>query len=132
MTEAIKTPTDRSCLFYFAAFFALLGSWLLWHSNRLGFAVLAVAAVFGVVGALVPKWLHLLNVVWTRFGLLLNKIVSPIVLGAIFVVVFVPVSLLFRLIGRDALKRTFESGLATYWVDREPPGPEGASFPRQF
>ena len=132
MAEAIRTATDRSFGFTFAGLFALLGSWLLWHSNPLGIAMLGVAAVFGTVGALAPGWLHFLNVVWTRFGLLLNKIVSPIVLGAIFVVVFVPVSVVFRLMGRDVLKRKFESGLATYWVDRSPPGPGGESFPRQF
>jgi hypothetical protein len=67
-----------------------------------------------------------------HFGLLLNKVVSPVVMGVIFFVIFAPVGIFFRLTGRDALRRSFERDLTTYWIDRKPPGPDGKTLPRQF
>lgn len=132
MNKGPKIPTDRSFGFTFAVVFGLAAAWLIWRGSRYGVAVAAFAAGFALLGWLVPRVLHPLNVVWMRFGLLLNRIVSPIVLGVIFFGVFTPVSLLFRLIGRDALRRSFVADQASYWIDRSPPGPDGKSFPQQF
>jgi predicted membrane metal-binding protein len=133
MSKALKMPTDRSFGLTFAGVFAVVGAWLTWRAHRLGVPALGLAVLFALVALTVPRILHPLNVVWAYFGLLLNKIVSPIVLGAIFFVLFTPVSLLFRLIGRDILRRSYERDLRSYWIDRTPPGPDGkTSFPRQF
>jgi hypothetical protein len=132
MKNTLKIPSDRSFGYTFAVVFTLLGAWLAWRGNGLFWAALGVAAVFGGFAAVLPRVLHPLNVVWMRFGALLNKIVSPVVLGAIYVVLFVPVGLFFRLTKRDALRRAWQPELASYWIDRTPPGPDSGSFPRQF
>jgi hypothetical protein len=132
MSKSLILPTNRSFGFTFAAVFAVVGAWLVWRANRFGLPAFGVALAFAVAAVVVPRVLHPLNVVWMRFAMVLNKIVSPIVLGAIFFAVFAPVGLFFRLTGRDALRRTFERGLKSYWIERTPPGPEGKSFPRQF
>ena len=81
----------------------------------------------------IAKVLHPLNVAWMWFGGVLHRIVSPIVLGIIFFGVFTPVALIFKLRGRDALNRRFESLQSSYWLHRTPPGPDAErSFPRQF
>ena len=51
---------------------------------------------------------------------LLNRVVSPVVLGAIFFLVLTPVAFVMRVIGRDAMKRRFEPAAPTYWVDCSP------------
>lgn len=132
MSKVLKIPTDRSFGFTFAAVFALLGAWLTWRANRFGVPVLGAAAAFALIAIAIPRILHPLNVGWMHFGMLLSKIVSPIVLGVIFFVLFVPVGLFFRLTGRDILRRSFERDRPSYWIDRTPPGPDGKSFPRQF
>ena len=132
MSQRIKVPTDRSFGFTFAVIFALVGTWFAWNASRWGVPLLAAAAVFALAAALIPKSLHPLNVLWMRFGLFLNMIVSPIVLGAIFFGFLTPVALFFRLRGRDVLYRSFEKQRSSYWFDRDPPGPDASSFPRQF
>ena len=42
---------------------------------------------------------------WMRIGLLLNRIVSPIVLGIVFFLVVTPMGLIMRLTGRDPMAR---------------------------
>ena len=63
---------------------------------------------------------------------LLNRIVSPLVLGLIFFGIFTPIAWGMRLAGRDVMQRRFEPESPTYWQDRDPPGPDPDGLPNQF
>ena len=94
--------------------------------------MLGLAGVTAAMTMVRPRWLTPLNRAWTRFGELLDRVVCPLVLGIIFYGVFTPVGLVMRMAGRDIMKRRFEPGTPTYWVERDPPGPVDDSFPEQF
>lgn len=89
------------------------------------------AALLGLAALALPKLLTPLNRLWMAFGLLLGKIVSPLVLGLIFMVLITPVAVSTRLFGRDVL-RMKKRNVSSYWLERDPAGPEPASFQRQF
>ncbi len=133
MEDPVNLPSERSFGLLFAAVSAGLAGWV-WYGGRTTAAVaLAAAAVaFLVLALAAPRTLALPNRLWYRVGVALNAVVSPIVLGAMFVVIFVPVALAMRVAGRDPLKRSFDAAAATYWVDRRPPGPPPESFRQQF
>jgi hypothetical protein len=98
----------------------------------IGGIVAAVIAVSLFLFALVaPAKLARLNRLWFHFGVLLGRVVSPIVLGIMFFLLITPVAFMTRLLGRDALLLKKRS-LTTYWVDRTPPGPSGESYRNQF
>ena len=124
MTTALM-PSDRKFGWTFAVLFFLVGAFA--HPW-----MMAVGAVLAVVTLTRAHWLTPLKVAWMRFGELLNKIVSPVVMGAIFFVVFMPVALFMRLTGRDALARRYEPALPSYWKRRDPPGPAEDSFKNLF
>lgn len=126
-----KVPTDRSFGLTFAVLFALLGGWLTWRASRFGVPLLGVAGVFLVLGLALPRVLHPLNLLWLRFGMLLHKVVSPLMLGVIFFGLITPVALVLRAKGKDSMHRAFDKSGKSYWIDRDPP-PGAASFPRQF
>ena len=63
---------------------------------------------------------------------ILNRIVSPVVLGIMFFGLFAPMGWAMRLAGRDVLRRRLEPKARSYWVEREPPGPDPAGLPNQF
>jgi Saxitoxin biosynthesis operon protein SxtJ len=133
LTSKPALPSDRSFGLTFAAVFALLAGWLVYKGNAYWMTCLGASAAFALVAVVFARVLHPLNVAWMWFGGLLNKIVSPIVLGIIFFVVFAPVGLLFRLRGRDLLNRKFDASAPSYWLHRTPPGPDAErSFPHQF
>jgi predicted membrane metal-binding protein len=132
MKKPIQVPSDKSFGFTFAVVFSLVGGWLWWKSSRWGLPLLATGGGFALVAVLLPRILRPLNIAWAYVGLVLNMIVSPIIMGLIYFVVFTPVSLFFRITGRDSLNRRFDRKLTSYWLERTPPGPDGASLPRQF
>ncbi len=54
---------------------------------------------------------------WMKFGLLLSRITTPIILGLVFFVVITPVALVMKLIGRDAMARKFDADAKSYRVE---------------
>ncbi|HEX6321385.1 MAG TPA: SxtJ family membrane protein [Burkholderiales bacterium] len=125
MNNALPLPSNRSFGWTFTVVFALIAlfayPWLL-----------ALAALTAAVTVARDQWLEPLNRAWMRFGALLNRIVSPVVLGLIYFTVFTPVAVVMRLAGRDAMCRRFEPAKPSYWVTREPPGPREDSFRDMF
>ena len=91
-----------------------------------------VGIVLLVVGLLAPATLGPLNRAWTKLGLLLFKIVNPIVLGLIFLVTIIPIGLALRAFGKDPLRLRFDRDDQSYWIPREPPGPLPESMEQQF
>lgn len=83
-------------------------------------------------GFIAPSLLAPLNKAWTKLGLLLFKIVNPIVLGLIFLLTILPIGLLLRAFGKDPLRLKFEPDAKTYWIERDPPGPAPDTMPQQF
>ena len=131
--EAVKIPTDRNFGVTFGCVFAALALWAAWkHNATAGWTMAGVSLLFFVLGMLIPRVLHPLNLAWARLGALLNMIVSPIVMAAMFFLVLTPVALVMRARGRDILQRRLDPQSRSYWVERNPPGPETANFPRQF
>ena len=99
--------------------------WFEWFLGVVG--VLLVAA-----GLVVPSWLGPLNKAWTKLGLVLFKVVNPVVLGMIFVVTIVPIGLIMRALGKDPLRLKFDPSATSYWIERDPPGPAPETMGQQF
>lgn len=131
--HAVKTSSDRAFGLVFACLFAIVGVSLMIGGRRPEYLWFFLAsALFLIAALLVPAILAPLNKVWTRFGLLLHMIVSPLVLGSIFFLVVMPIGLAMRLFGKNPLPLHFDQGAKTYWIKREPPGPESGGFRDQF
>jgi hypothetical protein len=126
-------PSERKFGIFFTAIFALLAGWLGYRGHDV-WAILAAAASLGIAGLALaaPHRLAAPNRWWFKFGLLLGRIVSPIVLGLLFFLLITPVALVIKLMRRDALDRRFDPSRASYWNERDPPGPTGESFRNQF
>ena len=131
-SEEVKGSSNRVFGIVFAVVFALIGFWPLLEGAAPRWWSLFVSGVFLLFAAVFPQYLTPLNRLWTRFGLLLHRIVSPIVLGLIFVVTVTPVALFMRLCGKDPLSRRFEPDAESYWIEREDVGPPPETMRRQF
>ena len=110
----------------------IVGALPLLHLGQPRWWALCVAALFGLVALLKPVVLHPLSRVWLALGRLLHKIVSPVVMGAIFFLVVTPIGWIQRMIGRDILSLRRNRGAATYWVARDAQPPANDAMKRQF
>jgi hypothetical protein len=128
----IEGSSDRSFGLVFAAVFLLIACWPLLYRERPRWWSLGVAGVFALVAILRPTLLRHPNRLWTKLGLLLGKIVSPVALAILFYGVVAPIGMLVRLTGKDPLRLRLDSGAESYWIPRKPPGPPPESMTNQF
>lgn len=127
-----RGSTDRSFGLVFAVFFALAGLWPLRSGRPVRGWVLAAACVMLAAALARPALLHPLNRLWTSLGLLLGRVVNPVVMAVMFALVFVPAGLVSRLLRKDPLRLRPDPSAASYWLVREPPGPEPETMAKQF
>ncbi len=92
---------------------------------------LGLSALIGLVTVTVPKFLAPFNRAWFALGQIMGRIVSPIILGAIFFLMLTPVALVTRLFGRDELRLKRKS-VKSYWIERQNNISPDESFKNQF
>ena len=125
-------PSEKKFGWFFTVVLCIGAAYAYWRGeNGWGIACVATAVVFASLTLVLPLALRPLNRLWFGLGLLLGKIISPVVLGLIFFVLLTPVSTVTRLFGRDVMLIKKRDTLS-YWIDRDPPGPAPDSFKNQF
>jgi membrane protease YdiL (CAAX protease family) len=129
----VEGSSDRSFGFIFASFFAVVAVLPAFHGpmSSIRWWAALLAASFLALALWRSKSLRPLNRLWSKFGLLLSKIVGPVVLMLIFYAVVTPVGLLMRAVGKDPL-RFHRDEETSYWIVRQAPGPAPGSMKDQF
>lgn len=128
----VEGPSDRRFGITFAIVSSAIAALSFWRHGTHAYYWLTAAALFAILAFLWPATLRPLNKAWLRFGLLLHAIVSPIVMGVMFFLVFAPMGFLLRRLGKDLLRLRSDPAARSYWIIRSPPGPAPDSLKRQF
>src|SRR5207244_8677553 len=108
--------------------FAVISALSWWRGHTGWHWTLPVAVAFLVVAYTFPKALSPLNKLWLKFGLLLYKVMNPLILGLLFFITIAPIGLVMRLFGKDFLRLKMDRQATSYWIDRTPPGPPPQSM----
>ena len=122
--------------------FGLLGGWLLWRRSLFGvdlgaaartvaYGLWGVGVVSGVLSVVAPAANRPLYVTMIALTYPIGFVVSHLILAFVFYGLITPIGLVFRLAGRDALRRKFEPDAASYWITHREPGSVERYF-RQF
>jgi hypothetical protein len=127
-----KGSSDRTFGLVLGCFFGLIGLLPLRSGGRIRAWAVLISVAFFIAALVRPSVLHSLNRLWTRLGMLLGKIVNPVVTGLLFYLLFTPVGFLFRLWGKDSLHLKFDATSQSYWNERRPPGPSPDTMANQF
>ena len=130
--KKIEVGSARMFGYVIGGFFVIVALLPLIRGHEARWWALGVAAAFLLVALVYPRVLQPLNILWFRFGLLLHAIVGPIVMSVIFWITVAPVGVIMRAMGKDPLRLKLEADAASYWITRDPPGPEPGSMSRQF
>lgn len=90
------------------------------HTNAA--AVLgALALTVGPIGLARPEWLRPIFIAWMILAFPIGWTLSQLMLGAMYYGLFVPVGLVFRLVGRDALGLKRGAGGGSHWSPKPMP-----------
>ena len=116
----IKIGSNKSFGVVFFLVFLLISLYPLINDGNLRIWSFVISIIFLILGILNSKILSPLNKIWFKFGLLLGKIISPIVMSIIFFIVVTPIGLILRLFKKDVLNLKFNNN-NTYWIEKSGP-----------
>jgi hypothetical protein len=130
--EKIVAGSDRSFGLVMSVALAAVTLLNAWHAGRIWPWTGGVALLFLAAALLRPSILHPLNLLWLKFGLLLHRIVNPVVMTLLFYGTILPTGIVMRLMGRDLLRLKLMPDADSYWIARTPPGPAAETLKDQF
>jgi len=128
----IELPSNSKFGFFFSGVFLTASAYFYIGESAIAAYSLAILGILFLAITLVRADILLpLNKLWMRLGLLIGKIVSPIVWGIIFFALFTSVGLAMRLFGRDELRLRFKQK-NSHWIPRDSSPTQTDAFKNQF
>ena len=117
----VKLGSNRSFGLVFFVVFLIISLYpFIVNSENIRIWAAIISVMFLILGLMNSKILTPLNKLWFKFGLFLGKLISPIVMGAIFFFVVTPTGFLMRAFGKDLLRLKFNQD-ETYWIEKNEP-----------
>jgi hypothetical protein len=113
----IKKKDNITFGLLFFVFFLIFGFYPLNSGGFIRIWSVVLSLVFLIITIIRPNLFTFLNKLWIQFGILLGKIISPIVMGLVFFFVVTPIGILVRVLKKDVMG--LKRGASTYWISRE-------------
>ena len=101
----------------FFIFFLIIGLYPLTSSEPVRIWSIILSLVILTITIIKPNLFTFLNKLWIKFGILLGKIISPIIMGLVFFFVVTPVGILVKIFKKDVMG--LKRGTSSYWINRE-------------
>jgi hypothetical protein len=130
--DEIIGSSDRTFGLTLAGVGLLIGAIKLWRGQDLAWWWVAAAAILLATAVIHAPALAPLNRLWLRLGLVLYRVVNPIIMALIFIAAVMPTGLLMRAFGKDPLRLKRDVGAASYWIAREPADASSDPMKHQF
>ena len=128
MSQKIKLPSNKNFGIVFCIVFFIIATWPILSENNIRIWSLILSFIFLILGLLNSKLLEPLNKIWFKFGLILGKLVAPIVMGIIFFFVVTPTGLIMKILRKDLLNLK-KNNSTTYWIKKDN---SNSNFKNQF
>ena len=118
--DDVKLSSNRSFGIVFFVVFLLIALYPFTYGEELRIWSIIISIIFLILGFLNSKILAPLNKIWFKFGILLGKIISPLIMGIIFFLVVTPIGLIIKLFGKDVLNLKYNKN-HSYWIEKNGP-----------
>ena len=125
-------PSNKKFGRFFSAIFILIAIYFYYlELNSYAFIFLGISVIFIFISFFKSNLLFPLNIAWMRLGNILGRIISPIILGLIFFILFTPISMFTYFFGRDELNLR-KNNNKTFWKKRDDHTQDAEFFENQF
>ena len=119
MTNLPKLPSNRNFGIIFFVVFLIISFYPLTYDKDITKWSLVISIIFLILGLINSKILTPLNRLWFEFGMLLGRIISPIIIALLFFVVVTPIGLIMRLLRKDLLNLKYNKDSKSYWIKKK-------------
>ena len=93
----------------------------LWWKDQPAFQYFVIAAVsFAGIGLLLPVVMKPIYRAWMTFAVVMGFVMTRVILSIMFFLVFTPIGLIARLLGKDLLDQRIDKNASSYWIERSP------------
>lgn len=110
----------------------LIGGLLLWKDRESYPYFLTISVFLIVSGILFPKVLLPLQRVWMTIAVIMGWFMTRVILSILFYLVFTPIGLIARLMGKEFLELKIDKRRDSYWIYRKEKPYDRRDYERQF
>tara|TARA_Y100001936_G_C15556802_1_gene400234 strand:- start:10 stop:393 length:384 start_codon:yes stop_codon:yes gene_type:complete len=118
MSKKIKVSSNKSFGIVFFVVFVVIGFYPLINQEDFRLWSLIIALIFLGLGLINSSILTPFNLLWFKFGMLLGRVVSPIIMALVFFGVVTPTGLIMKIFKKDLLKLK-RKDKKSYWIERK-------------
>jgi len=115
----IKKSDLKTFGLIWAGIFMLIGLVPFFISGGIRVWAILVSVSFITVSLYQAELLTKFYNIWMKIGHFIGGIVSKLMLFVLFFIIFAPVAIFLRLIGKDLLDKKIDKSKASYWIERE-------------
>ncbi len=118
MNKKTKVSSNKNFGIVFFVVFLVISLYPLINQEAFRLWAIIIALIFLGLGLINSSILTPLNLLWFKFGMLLGRIVSPIIMAFVFFGVVTPTGLIMKLLRKDLLKLK-RKDKKSYWIERK-------------
>ena len=118
MKKKSNISSNKSFGIVFCIFFLIIAFYPLLNNGEYRLWAIIISLLFLILGLVNSSILTPLNLIWFKFGMLLGRIVSPIVMALVFFCTVTPIGLIMRLFRKDLLNLK-KNNKKSYWIERK-------------
>ncbi len=113
----IKNKNNIKFGILFFILFLVIGLYPLKSDGLIKIWSIFLSLVFLIITFIKPNLFIFVNKLWIKFGILLGKIISPIIMGLVFFLVVMPVGIFVKILKKDVMGLKGEK--SSYWINRK-------------
>ena len=115
----VKISSEKSFGIIFSIFFFVLSIYPLFIQKNFNYIFFIISIILILVSFIYSSVLKYPNFLWFKFGELIGKVISPLVMLSIYLIVFFPIGLFYKLLNKDLLGLKIDKNKHSYWSDKK-------------
>ena len=114
----IKIGSEKSFGIVFFIVFMIIGLFFYKKSFVISISLFSISLFFLISGLFFSKFLKKPNILWFKFGLLISRITSPIIMFVLYSCVVIPTGIFYSFLKKKQYIKSMDTNLDSYWIDR--------------
>ena len=108
----------REFAFILCCALGILGGLVFWRKGEVGLLLWGIGFVILMVGLIRPRLLGPIHKGWMKLAFLMGFFMTHLILALMYYLVFTPMALIMKTLGKDPLRLKHDRNVKSYWIKR--------------